>query len=181
MKIDIGDNVKIPYNKGATRWLGFWLDSALNFKDHYTKRMAKAREMEKSIQRLHGQYGMTQGNVRKVTTAVIQASALFGAEIWWRGQKSRSEEIQVMFNRQARAIMGCMKTTPIAALLAEARMTPATVFLDNKQRRYAERLVGLPKDHQARSIIPETILKAPPRGGEEDEDYRPNTRSQNRA
>lgn len=42
MKINIGDNVKIPYNKGATRWLGFWLDSALNFKDHYTKRMAKA-------------------------------------------------------------------------------------------------------------------------------------------
>jgi hypothetical protein len=45
--------------------------------------MAKAHKMEKSIQRLHGQYGMTPVNVRKVTTTVINASALFGAEIWW--------------------------------------------------------------------------------------------------
>jgi hypothetical protein len=43
--IDIGDNIKVPYNKGDTRWLGFLLDSVLNFKDHYTKQMAKAQEV----------------------------------------------------------------------------------------------------------------------------------------
>jgi hypothetical protein len=42
MTIDIGDKIKVPYNKGDTRWLGFLLDLALNFKDHYTKQMAKA-------------------------------------------------------------------------------------------------------------------------------------------
>jgi hypothetical protein len=43
--------------------------------------MAKAHKMEKSIQRLHSQYGMTPVNVRKVTTAVINVSGLFGVEI----------------------------------------------------------------------------------------------------
>jgi hypothetical protein len=65
---------------------------------------AKARQMEKNIERLHGKYGLTPANVRKITTAVIQSSALFGSEIWWRGQKNRADDIQKMINRQARAI-----------------------------------------------------------------------------
>jgi hypothetical protein len=99
--IDVGDGIKVPCNKGATQWLGFWLDSEVNFKEHYPKRMAKAREMEKNISRLHGKYGMTPANVRKVTTTVIQALALFGLEVWWRGQQTRADEVQRMFNRQA--------------------------------------------------------------------------------
>jgi hypothetical protein len=57
--------------------------------------------MEKNIFRLHGKYGMTPANVRKVTTTVIQALALFGLEVWWRGQQTRADEVQRMFNRQA--------------------------------------------------------------------------------
>jgi hypothetical protein len=71
MTINIGDNIKELYNKGAIRWLGFLLDSAWNFKDHYTKQMAKAWEMAKSTKRLHKEYAMTLSNIRKVTTTVI--------------------------------------------------------------------------------------------------------------
>jgi hypothetical protein len=69
--INIGDNIKEVCNKGAIGWLGFLLDSAWNFKDHYTKQMAKAWEMAKSTKRLHKEYAMTPSNIRKVTTAVI--------------------------------------------------------------------------------------------------------------
>jgi hypothetical protein len=51
-----------------------------------------------------------------------------------------------------------MKTIPIAPLIAEAHMTPATITLTNRQRRYAERVAGLPSDHSARQIIPDGIL-----------------------
>lgn len=171
MEVDIGDNVKVKYNKGATRWLGFWLDLARNFKDHYTKCMAKARQIEKNIQRVHGQYGLTPANVRKITIAVDQSSALFGSGIRWRGQKNRAEDIQKIINRLARAITGCMKTTPIAPLIAEARLTPAMALLKNRQRRYAERLVGLPKEYQACDVIPEGILETITAG--DDEEYHP--------
>jgi hypothetical protein len=47
------------------------MDSALNFKEHFTKCMAKAHQMEKNTKRLHGKYGLTPEKVRKITTAVI--------------------------------------------------------------------------------------------------------------
>jgi hypothetical protein len=37
MAIDLGDGIRVQYNKGATRWLGLWLDSALNIKEHHNK------------------------------------------------------------------------------------------------------------------------------------------------
>jgi ribonuclease HI len=158
-KINIGNGNSIFFNKGATRWLGFWMDSALNLNDRFTKRMAKARQREAEIKRRHGKYGMTPKNVRTIMTATVQTSALFGAEIWWRNQEQRAEQIQKMINREARAITGCMKTTPIGPLIVEASITPAKVLLDNRQRRYAECLAGLPKDQWAKQIIPNGILK----------------------
>lgn len=137
----------------------------------YTKRMAKAIQMEKQIKSLHRKYKMTPKNVRKIMTATIQSSALFGAEIWWRNQVGRIEKIQVMLNRQARAITGCMKSTPIGPLTAEAYMIPATITLTNRQRRYAKRIAGLPSDHSVLQVIPDGILNfdADPA----DNEYRP--------
>jgi hypothetical protein len=102
---------------------------------------------------------MTPKNVRTIMTATVQTSALFGAEIWRRNQKQRAEQIQEMINREARAITGCMKTTPIGPLIAKASLTSAKALLDHCQCRYAERLAGLPKDHWAKQIIPNRILK----------------------
>jgi hypothetical protein len=86
-KINIWNGNSISFNKGTTRWLGFWMDSALNFNDHFTKRMAKARQREAKIKRLHSKYGMTPKNVRTIITATIRILALFSAEIWWQNQK----------------------------------------------------------------------------------------------
>jgi hypothetical protein len=83
IKIKLGNGKEIPYNKGATRCLGFWMDSALNFNEHFTKRMAKARQREAEIKRLHGKHGMNPCNIRTIMTATIQTTTLFGSEIWW--------------------------------------------------------------------------------------------------
>jgi hypothetical protein len=64
-----------------------------------------------------------------------------------------------------------MKTTPLAPLIAEARLTPAMALLTNRQRRYAERLVGLPEEHQAREVIPEGTLETITIG--EEDEYHP--------
>lgn len=98
MTINLDGRVKVKYNKRATQWLGFWLDSALNFKEKHTKRMAKAHHMESQIKRLHSKFGMTPVNLRKIMIATVQSAALFILEIWWRGQKNREEEIQAMLN-----------------------------------------------------------------------------------
>lgn len=47
-KIKIG-NEKIPFNKGATLWLGVWLDSQLKFTSHINERVKRARTAEIQI------------------------------------------------------------------------------------------------------------------------------------
>src|SRR5699024_4950927 len=138
----------------ATRWLGVWLDSGLNLKVHYQACMRKARAAEKRVQRLCQTHGLSPGLARQVQIAAVQSVALYGAELWWQGQKDRQAGIQLMVNRQARAITGMLKTTPIGPLVREAGLTPAEALLGARQLRYTIRLLGLQEGHPAKRILP---------------------------
>jgi ribonuclease HI len=99
--------------------------------------------------------------VRKIMIATVQASTLFGSEIWWRRQKHREEDIQKLLNRTARAITGCMKSTPIAPLIAEASVLPAETILNDRLRKYTNGLLALPEGHQAKNILSATLTNGP--------------------
>jgi hypothetical protein len=49
MKINRGNRKEITYNTGTTWWLGFWIDSVLNFNGHFMKRIARAHRRELEI------------------------------------------------------------------------------------------------------------------------------------
>ena len=68
--------------------------------------------------------------------AAVQSVALYGAELWWRGQKNHEY-------RQA-----------IQALISEAGLVPAQILLDYRQKMYAYRLLTLPDDHHTKKILP---------------------------
>jgi len=106
------------------------------------------------------EHGRIQNDeIKKKKTAVllcVQASALFGSELWWtngRGVRGQANDIQLMVNRQARSTTGCYKSTNTGALVAEAGLRPATSLLDNRQRRFALRLAALPSSGQARCVV----------------------------
>ena len=88
---------------------------------------------------------------------MVQSIALYGAEIWWQGQKTWAEDIQRLINRQARAITGALKTTPIGPLVKEAALTPAVSVLEDRQRRYALRALKLPIGYPINELLPPTI------------------------
>ena len=48
--VRIGDST-IGYNRGATRWLGIWIDSRLSFREHADRNAKRAREAEASVRR----------------------------------------------------------------------------------------------------------------------------------
>ena len=83
--------------------------------------------------------------------------ALYGAELWWKGQKDAIDELQKLINRQSRAITGALPTSPIDLLIKEAEMTPAEPLLDHRQRKYALRALKLPSNNPANSILPPTL------------------------
>jgi len=62
--------------------------------------------------------------------------------------------IQLMINRQAGAITGMLKSTPIGPLVREASLAPAEVLLEARQLRYTTRLLSLPENHPAKKILP---------------------------
>jgi len=121
----------VSFNKEATRWLGIWLDAQLSLKEYHATRMKEGRKAMTRLQRLTGQMGLSPANCRKVMTACVQSTTIFGAELWWKGDyttgtQGRAEEIQWLVNQEARATTGCFRTTNLGALSMESGLRAAT-------------------------------------------------------
>jgi ribonuclease HI len=157
VKVKVGDE-EIPFNKEATRWLGVWLDSQLTLREHHATRLKSGRNAMNRLRRLTGQMGLSPVNCRRIMTACVQSVAMFGAELWWkggnvRGTTGRAEELQLLVNQQARAITGAFRTTNLGALSMESGLRPAANQLENRQRRFALRLLSLPQGEKARNVV----------------------------
>jgi hypothetical protein len=155
--IRVGTN-DVTFNTAATRWLGVWLDSQLTLKGHHAIRLKEGKKALGRLRRLTGQMWLAPVNCQKVMTACIQSVAMFGSELWWKGDGvegtiERAQELQVMVNKQARAVTGCFGTTNQGALAMESGLRPATAQLENRRRRYGLRLVSLPDGDQARKVV----------------------------
>ena len=151
------DGQTIRFNQDATRWLGIWLDSGLNFGSHFRERLKRAKTVEAQIRRLTKTYGLPPALVRRIQIAAVQSVALYGAELWWKNQKTHQNEIQTLINRQARSITGIYPSTPVPALMSESGLIPAHIMLDFRQRKYAYRLLSLPESIPTKAILPVTL------------------------
>ena len=134
-----------------------WLDSGLSFKAHYKIRLQKAKAAEYRLKSISNTYGLSPGLVRRVQLAAVQSVALYGAELWWRGQKTWANDLQKLINRQARSITGALLTTPIGPLVNEAALVPAAPLLNDRQRKYALRALQLPAIHPTNKLLPATL------------------------
>ena len=69
-KIQVGDE-RVIFNKEATRWLGVWLDSQLEFTAHINERVRRARTAEIQIKSLTKTYGLVPKLIRQIQLAVV--------------------------------------------------------------------------------------------------------------
>jgi len=69
---------------------------------------------------------------------------LYGAELWWKGQKNTVQEVQRILNEQGRRITRCFRTTPQGALMNDAGLRPANAILNNRVRHYKMRQMMMP-------------------------------------
>ena len=60
--------------------------------------LRKARNAEARIHSLCQGQGLAPGLVRRIQVAAVQSVALYGAELWWEGQKDRRHKTQLMIN-----------------------------------------------------------------------------------
>jgi len=89
--------------------------------------------------------------------ACVQASALYGAELWWDDRegarvKNRCDEVQRLESQLGMAVTGNFRTTNLGVLMAVSGLRPAESLLNNRSRRHVLRLMSLPKGNQAKSL-----------------------------
>jgi len=87
----------------------------------------------------------------------VQATALYGAKLWWddrkgAGVKNRCDELQKLENQMGRAVTGNFRTTNLGVVMAESGLRPAECLLNNRSRRHVLRLMSLPRGNQAKSL-----------------------------
>jgi len=81
------------------------IDSKMILKGHHSARMKTARKAMHRIRRLTGQMGLCPDACRRALVACVQASALYGAELWWddregAGVKNRCDELRRLENQR---------------------------------------------------------------------------------
>ena len=80
IELRFGDQI-VKFNQEATRWLGIWLDSHLNFRPHFRERLKRAKTAEARIRGLSKTYGLPPALVRRIQIAAVQSVVLYGAEL----------------------------------------------------------------------------------------------------
>ena len=78
----------------------------------------------------------------------------YGAEIWWKEQKSYQDQLQKLQNKALHKILEAFKTSPAAAIKLKANIESVKVKLNKKCRKYALRVITLPETHSIRQRTP---------------------------
>jgi hypothetical protein len=151
-KIRVGNGF-VRFYREATRWLGVWMDAHLTFKEHQSRCMKKARATEARLRSLTGAHGVILACVRAVQVACVQTVALYGSELLWDPKEgSWRDDLQLLFNRQARSTLRALLTTLSGTLMRDAGLTQAAVALDARLQRFVLRLANLCEGSKAKEL-----------------------------
>lgn len=147
----------------AVRWLGIWLDSQLNFKQHVQEWCGKAQRISSLVRQLNTvQRGTAPGSLIRAVQACVLSTVLYGAKSWWpgltrittqRGKKVgtgmgwHTELIDRTILRTVRAALSVWRTTPNTVLHRESGIPPAAIVLQQKRFRAAARIQKLDTWH----------------------------------
>ena len=87
--------------------------------------MKGVRNAQVRLRRLAGRMGLVPDGVRRTQVACVQAVALYGSELWWKGEAVRStigmaNDLQKLVNQQARDVTGCFRSTNQGELMLES-------------------------------------------------------------
>jgi hypothetical protein len=128
----------ILYNRHATRWLGFWLDSKLTLSQHYQKWITKAKHPQARIAYLCHYQGLPPNSTANLQKVVVQSVVIYGIELNAIQKNPLNDmaciaSLQKVLNQQARAVTVCFRTTPIGFLMAEGGSRLAKAIIQGRE------------------------------------------------
>ncbi|QRW27053.1 Reverse transcriptase (RNA-dependent DNA polymerase) [Rhizoctonia solani] len=144
--------------QGCIRWLGFFLDRKLLFKEHILNSANKAKAVIAGLRMLAN----TQRGHHQTRTHPIHHLRHPHPHIWiplWflgRRQKSLLEPLRKVQNQGLRWLLGAFKTTPIPCLEHLASIPPLHITCKKLIMNYATKLRTIPKLSQVAKRLPES-------------------------
>lgn len=161
------DNVLTISPNPVMRWLGFFLDRKLEFKEHV--RIMCNRAMSK-IQALtvlgNSVRGMNHANRRLAYKTIVLPVLTYGAALWYTGvrQKGLTKQMAKIQNAGLRLILGTFRTSPTAALHHIGSILPIPLLLERTLDNMAICLRTLPRHAQPIVRLAEPWNRGPVQG-----------------
>ena len=160
-----GDEFMIlpPYEvkaKEKVRYLGFFLDNKLRFRDHINFYANKGMRTLNVIQSLGNSIrGVTPIDKRRLYIANVLTLMTYGIQLWWqpnwKGMKWALNMFQTVQNKAARWITGAFKTSPTGAIEILAGLVPIRHQLKQYVHRNGLRIHTLGHNHPLRMNLPQ--------------------------
>lgn len=139
--------VHVIYGQPVIRWLGFFIDRRLNFKDHVSRMKRKALSVLGRLRILANTVrGISTSHGRLLYQACVLPILTYGSTLWFTGrnQKGLVQVLSVAQNKALVWILGAFRTSPIPAMEHLASIQPIPILLARLNRSAADRLNRLP-------------------------------------
>ena len=120
------------------------------------KTAAATRTLHLINRLLKSERGLSANAGRQLYLACITSISDYRAEVWYKGQKGYLAQLQKIQSSALRKILGCFRTSPVAAMEIEANILPSEIRIRHKIRGYALRIATLLEDHPLRNRTPIT-------------------------
>ncbi|CCO28762.1 RNA-directed DNA polymerase from mobile element jockey [Rhizoctonia solani AG-1 IB] len=139
------------------RWLGFYLDRKLTFKEHIANMAVKARAALGGLRMLaNSRSGLSIRHARILYKACITPILIYGLPLWFHGrrQKSLLEPLRKTQNLGLRWILGAFRTTPVRCMEHLASIPPIHILCQKHIESLAAKLRSIPRASELAKRLP---------------------------
>ncbi len=138
-------------SKICIQWLEVWLNRKLNFKMHMQiKIITVTRTLHSLFRLMNSEWELNMKSERQLYLACITIISDYDVKIWWNNQKSHAIKFCKLQNAALRKILRAFRTLLIEVMQIEAEISSVKVWLNQKCKNYAIKIVELLKKHLTR-------------------------------
>ncbi|KAB5590851.1 RNA-directed DNA polymerase from mobile element jockey [Ceratobasidium theobromae] len=155
----LGDKAKdIVRGANTVRWLGFFLDRRLNFKDHVSRMAMRAKCVLGGMRMLgNSLQGLSVYHARMLVQACIIPILTYSFALWFHGRNSKGhcKTLQTIQNIACQWASGSFRTAPTAVLEHVVAMPPIKFRIRRQCGNYSSKLCHLPSSSQVCTRLPQ--------------------------
>ncbi len=147
-------NNMIIKSKTCVQWLEVWLNRKLNFKVHVQTKIATVtRTLHSLFKLMNSEWELNIKSEKQLYLTYITSISNYDVEIWWNNQKSYLVKFRKLQNAALQKILSVFQTSLIDAMQIEVEISSMKIWLNQKCKNYAIRIVELLKKHFIRKRI----------------------------